>query len=152
MWKSWEVTGLLFQVVNVYNLWHQLSHNCVYIVTQGKNQELFQSSEMKQVTLPSFYIVIRNLNLLHEGDIYLLICQYRKSIDQKTSTSYDVNYQLPCTGTCIQVRGVCLFWYLQNCWSLFKLSFHKEIVYTTHVNQIAMQVKPNFSNMVSIKS
>jgi hypothetical protein len=68
----------------------------VYIVTQGKNQELFQSSEMKRVTLP----LILNLNLLHEGDIYLFIC-IENPLIIRLSTNYDVNYQLPCTGTCI---------------------------------------------------
>ena len=107
MWKSWEVSGLMFQVVNVYNLWHQLSHNCVYLVTQGKNQELFQISEMKQVTLPLIlYCNQKSKSLTWRWHIFAYL--YRKSIDHKT-TSYDVNYQLPCTGTCIQVRGVVCF-------------------------------------------
>ena len=91
-----------------YNLWHQLSHNCVYIVTQGKNQELFQSwlsSEMKWVTLPlTLYCNQKSKSLTWRWHIFAYL--YRKSIDHKT-TSYDVNYQLPCTGTGIQVRSVC---------------------------------------------
>jgi hypothetical protein len=44
---------------------------------------------MKRVTLP----LILNLNLLHEGDIYLFIC-IENPLIIRLSTNYDVNSNL----------------------------------------------------------